>query len=84
LIQIIHQARRFSHLGREISEGDAGEEKQGCQNCRGSGEKIARTPRTEDGGRSTAAEGSSHIRALTMLDQHQADESDGEEEMENG
>ena len=83
LTDCINQYRFFYYVCRLISQTQAGSEKQGGKNCRGSGQERRRTLRAENRPGRAAAEGGAGVGAFTVLHQHQADDAHAQQNMNN-
>src|SRR6185503_9657235 len=61
-------------LGRDIRERETQQEKQRGENRRGARKEIRRAGGAEQAAGGAAAEAGAHVRALAVLEQHQADD----------
>ena len=79
----IYNAMRLTVAAGEHGKQQAGRKKSGCKERRHLTQKGGGAPRSEYGGRSAAAKGSTGIRSLAMLDQHESYERGGNYKMGN-
>src|SRR5438128_1243601 len=69
-----HAARLARLIRREICEREAGDEENRGEDRGGAREKVRRAGGAEEAARGAAAEARAHVRALAVLEKHQADD----------